>query len=54
MKFISKGPLKMKLNLSLCALGRGSEVKVARRVRLFATSWTIQSMEFSRPEYWSG
>ena len=24
------------------------------RVRLFATSWTIQSMEFSRPKYWSG
>ena len=23
-------------------------------VQLFATSWTIQSMEFSRPEYWSG
>ena len=23
------------------------------RVRLFATAWTIQSMEFSRPEYWS-
>ena len=23
-------------------------------VRLFATTWTIQSMEFSRPEYWSG
>ena len=23
-------------------------------VRLFATSWTIQSMEFSRPESWSG
>ena len=22
-------------------------------VRLFATSWTIQSMEFFRPEYWS-
>ena len=22
-------------------------------VRLFATPWTIQSMEFSRPEYWS-
>ena len=21
---------------------------------LFATPWTIQSMEFSRPEYWSG
>ena len=23
-------------------------------VRLFATPWTIQSMEFSRPEHWSG
>ena len=22
-------------------------------VQLFATQWTIQSMEFSRPEYWS-
>ena len=22
--------------------------------RLFATSWTIKSIEFSRPEYWSG
>ena len=26
---------------------------VISRVRLFATPWTIQSMEFSRPEYWS-
>ena len=25
-----------------------------RRVQLFATSWTIHSMEFSRQEYWSG
>ena len=24
------------------------------RVQLFATPWTIQSMEFSRPEYWNG
>ena len=23
-------------------------------VRLFATPWTKQPMEFSRPEYWSG
>ena len=23
-------------------------------VQLFATLWTIESMEFSRPEYWSG
>ena len=31
------------------------KVKVARSCpRLFATPWTIQSMEFSRPEYWSG
>ena len=29
-----------------------SEVKC--RVRLFATPWTIESMEFSKPEYWSG
>ena len=27
---------------------------VLSHVRLFATPWTIQSMEFSRPEYWSG
>ena len=33
-----------------------SEVKwkSLSHVRLFATPWTIQSMEFSRPEYWSG
>ena len=33
-----------------------SEVKwkLLSRVRLFATPWTIQSMDFSRPEYWSG
>ena len=24
------------------------------RVQLFATLWTVQSMDFSRPEYWSG
>ena len=24
------------------------------RVQLFVTPWTIQLMEFSRPEYWSG
>lgn len=28
--------------------------KSLSRVRLFASPWTIQSMEFSRPEYWSG
>ena len=28
--------------------------KLLSRVWLFATPWTIQSMEFSRPEYWDG
>ena len=28
--------------------------KLLGRVWLFATPWTIQSMEFSRPEHWSG
>ena len=28
--------------------------KLLSHVRLFATLWTIQSMDFSRPEYWSG
>ena len=28
--------------------------KSLSRVWLFATPWTIQSMEFSRPEYWNG
>ena len=27
---------------------------VLSHAQLFATPWTIQSMEFSRPEYWSG
>ena len=28
--------------------------KLLSCVQLFMTPWTIQSMEFSRPEYWSG
>ena len=31
-----------------------SECKSLSRVQLSVTPWTIQSMEFSRPEYWSG
>ena len=36
-----------------------SAYKLAMKVKvtqscLFVTPWTIQSMEFSRPEYWSG
>ena len=32
----------------------GKSQKSFSRVQLFVTSWTIQSMEFTRPEYWSG
>ena len=28
--------------------------KSLSRVQVFVTVWTIESMEFSRPEYWSG
>ena len=28
--------------------------KLLSRVQLFVTPWSIQSMEFSRPEHWSG
>ena len=31
-----------------------SESKSCSHVQLFSTPWTIQSMEFSRPEFWSG
>ena len=31
-----------------------SQWKSLSHVRLFVTPWTTQSMEFSRPEYWSG
>ena len=31
-----------------------AKCKLPSSILLFAASWTIQSMEFSRPEYWSG
>ena len=34
--------------------GVGVKWKSLSHVRLFVTPWTIQSMKFSRPEYWSG
>ena len=41
--------------LSLTFQGRGKwKWKLLSYVQLFETPWTIQSMEFSRPEYWSG
>ena len=29
-------------------------LKLLSRVQLFATPWIMESMKFSRPEYWSG
>ena len=42
--------------IALISLASKVKVKVRSlsRVRLFETPWTRQSMEFSRPEYWSG
>ena len=37
-----------------CTLVSVSEWKSLSCVWLFVTLWTIQSMEFSRPQYWSG
>ena len=39
--------------LSLKSVPRESEVKSLSCVQLFATPWTIQSMELSRSVYWS-
>ena len=38
----------------LLALNQAVKVKVTQSFLLFETPWTIQSLEFSRPEYWSG
>ena len=45
----------MLYTLNLCsAICLKVEWKLFSCVQLFATPWTIQSTEFSRPEYWSG
>ena len=44
------GSLQRVFDLIYCII----RVKIGPCVRLFATPWTIQSMEFSRLEYWSG
>ena len=48
--------LPLSLTLSLEPNMQWSDVKwkSLSHVQLFATPWTIQSMEFSRPEHWSG
>ena len=41
-------------NRRLTIISERVKVKAFSHVRLFVTPWTIQSVEFSRPEYWSG
>ena len=36
------------------ASGKESEIESCSVVSNTKTPWSIQSMEFSRPEYWSG
>ena len=45
-KFLSK--------LGRDAIKRSLKYTKLSHVRLFATPWTIKSIKFSRPEYWSG
>ena len=40
--------------LVVMVLGVHQKSKSLSYVRLFATTWTIQSTEFARPEYWTG
>ena len=50
-------PLFLKVSLSkfpLKYLEKNWKLELLSRVRLFTTPWTIQSMEFSRLEYWTG
>ena len=47
-------PCHLLLILIFCILWIPIHWKLLSRVWLFVTLWAIQSMEFSRPEYWSG
>ena len=54
-------PMRKKGNAKECSnyhtvalISHVSKWKLLSSVQLFATPWTIESMEFSRPEYWSG
>ena len=55
--FIAPWVIRMPVVASWCSSSSDFESekwKVLSCVRLFVTPWTIQSIEFSRPEYWSG
>ena len=57
-KMIQKGRLKFTLQYLVYEKSFKNTTQVRWKslscVRLFVTPWTIQSMEFSRPEYWGG
>ena len=45
---------RVPVRVHLTAWHKSESEKPLSRVRLFVTPQTIQSMELSRPEYWSG
>ena len=47
-------PKNVQTIAQLCSFHILVKRKLLSPVQLFATPWTIQSMEFSRAEYWSG
>ena len=49
----SRGSFTVPILAWKCSL-ENEKYKSLSRVWFFVTPWTIQSMEFSRPEYWSG
>ena len=49
-----KQKILLKMFSPQCCNSNLFKCKALSRVRLFVTPWAIQSMEFSRPEYWSG
>ena len=58
-RILSVNQNKASLGLLAAGLNISPPESVAKskslsRVRLFVTPWTTQSMEFSRPECWSG
>ena len=63
-KWTSSGTLYLKIMMAFSdSRNRNSSLpaylflwkwKSLSRVQLFVTPWTIQSMEFCRPEYWNG
>ena len=58
-RWLGRGPENMRLACTIRHMAQGWEISSSssesRSVMSDSASpWTIQSMEFSRPEYWSG